>query len=70
MSDLTQDTPDLLAQLFTPAYIQNPYPVLKQLREHAALIKVPDSQLWLATRYEDVSSILGTSASGMPTMNA
>jgi cytochrome P450 len=58
MNDLTQDAPDLLAQLFTPDYIQNPYPALKRLREHAALIKVPDSALWLATRYADVSSIL------------
>lgn len=58
MNNLIQDDPNLLAQLFTPDYIADPYPVLKQLREHAALIKIPDSPLWLATRYHDVSSIL------------
>jgi cytochrome P450 len=58
MNDKAPETRDLLAQLFTPDYIRNPYPALEKLREYAALIKVPDSAMWLATRYAEVSSIL------------
>lgn len=41
--------------VFTSAeYARNPYPVLKQLRDHFPVYRNPQNDIWMITRYEDV----------------
>lgn len=45
------------AELFSDEFRENPYPTLKFLRENAPIFQSPYG-IWIATRYEDVLSIL------------
>lgn len=47
----------LLAELFTPGYIRNPYPTLKKVREYNPLFK-PEGASWLASSYAIVQDVL------------
>ncbi|MCZ6502608.1 MAG: cytochrome P450 [Gammaproteobacteria bacterium] len=47
----------LLGELFTPEYIQNPYPTLKKVREYNPLFK-PEGASWLASSYAIVQEVL------------
>ena len=47
----------LLAELFTPEYVQNPYPTLKKVRQYNPLFK-PEGASWLASSYAIVQDVL------------
>ena len=47
----------LFGELFTPGYIQNPYPTLKKVREYNPLFK-PEGASWLASSYAIVQDVL------------
>jgi cytochrome P450 len=41
-----------------PALVQNPYPVYARMRREAPVLHVPDLDMWVVSRYEDVVRIL------------
>jgi len=47
-----------MLNLLTPELRLNPFPVYAQMREQAPLLYLPDYDLWLAFRYDDVKLIL------------
>ena len=47
-----------LESIFTPEIIADPYPLYRQLREGAPILKVPDSRTVVLTRYRDVQAVL------------
>ena len=56
MNDMTPPTAELRPLEFNPldpAFIADPYPFYRQLRETAPVFKTPQG-FWLITRYEDV----------------
>ena len=44
--------------LFDPGYVRDPYPLLAQAREQAPIFPLPDMNLWLVTRHEDIRRVL------------
>ena len=44
--------------LLDPAFIRDPYPTYRMLRDEAPIVYRPDWKLWLVSRYEDVSTLL------------
>ena len=47
----------LLGELFTPAYVSNPYPTLKKVRDYDTLFK-PEGGSWLASSYAICQEVL------------
>ncbi len=50
--------PPEAAELFTPEFAADPYPVYRKLRNGAPFFKIPDTNCWIATRYRDCAAIL------------
>jgi len=48
----------LLGQLFSPEYVRDPYPLLKQLRDYNPMFKPDGTNMWLVTRYRYVNELL------------
>jgi cytochrome P450 len=48
----------LLGQLFSPEYVRDPYPLLKQLRDYNPMFKPAGTNMWLVTRYSYVNELL------------
>ncbi|MFT7382637.1 MAG: cytochrome P450 [Urechidicola sp.] len=48
----------LLGQLFSPEYVRDPYPLLKQLRDYNPMFKPAGTNMWLVTRYRYVNELL------------
>ncbi|MEG3125991.1 cytochrome P450 [Sphingomonas sp. GB1N7] len=46
--------PSLTVDLADPAFVEDPYPVYRRLRDEAPAFQEPDSGLWFITRYADV----------------
>lgn len=56
---MEQPTPNAsLASFFSPELAADPYPTYRALREQNPVFKVPDMQMWLLTRYRDMTSVL------------
>jgi hypothetical protein len=47
-----------LDSLFSPEFIADPYPIYRAIRETTPFVKMPDTDMWLATRYEDCQHVL------------
>ncbi len=45
-------------ELFSPEFIKDPYPTYHHLRETAPFFRIPDTETWIATRYEDCALVL------------
>ena len=48
----------LLSQLFSADYINNPYPLLKDIREYDPFFKPPGADNWIVTSYRHTTEIL------------
>jgi cytochrome P450 len=46
-----------------PAFVQDPYPTYKEMRDRHPAYRMEETGFWLVTRYEDVSRALGDPAS-------
>ncbi|MFP4003672.1 MAG: cytochrome P450 [Alphaproteobacteria bacterium] len=46
------------AELFTPEFAADPYPTYRKLREGAPFFKLPGTDMWIATRYQDCAALL------------
>ena len=60
MNDMTPpavSSPPIEFNPLDPAFIADPYPFYRRLREHAPVFKAPQG-FWLITRYEDASFVL------------
>ncbi|MFT7687644.1 MAG: cytochrome P450 [Candidatus Azotimanducaceae bacterium] len=60
MSESTQTNTidDLLGGLFSPAYIDNPYPLLQKIREFDPFFYIPAGDNWIVTSYSYTTQIL------------
>src|SRR5262245_20990372 len=62
MSDAAADQSPVVAcphfNPFDPAYITNPYPLYAELRRDTPVFYSPQFDLWVVTRYADVSTVL------------
>jgi cytochrome P450 len=47
-----------LQSIFTPEIIADPYPMYHQLRETSPILELPDANLVILTRYQDVQTLL------------
>lgn len=47
-----------LNALFTPEFVEDPYPTYRAIRETTPFVKMPDTNMWIATRYEDCQQVL------------
>jgi cytochrome P450 len=47
-----------IASIFSPEMIQDPYPVYRQLRESSPILDLPDANMLVLTRYDDVQRTL------------
>ena len=59
MNDMTPPVQDRAPPIFNPldpAFIADPYPFYRELRETAPVFKTPQG-FWLMTRYDDLSLI-------------
>lgn len=52
--------------IFTPEFIADPYPTYDFLRANSPVLNVPDTNMWLLTRYADIQSILRDKRLGHP----
>ena len=44
--------------IFSPEQLADPYPAYRTLRESAPVFHVPDTNMWLVSRYADVTAVL------------
>ncbi len=63
-SDREPPVPAAAADLFSPAAVHDPYPVYHALRSEAPLFRLPDTQIWVATRYDDCQGALRSKSFG------
>lgn len=47
-----------LESIFSPEIIENPYPMYQALRENSPVLDLPDANLLVLTRYEDIQNTL------------
>ncbi len=47
-----------IPDLFSPAFIENPYPTYRHLQQTAPFFRMEGTELWVATRYEDCAFVL------------
>ncbi|MEE9253938.1 MAG: cytochrome P450 [Pseudomonadales bacterium] len=45
-----------LENLFTPEFIADPYPTYRYLREHHPVMRLPGTDLWALTRWDDIQA--------------
>ena len=50
--------PMTLASIFSPEIIQDPYPLYRQIRETSPILELPDANMIVLSRYEDVQRTL------------
>ncbi len=53
-----QEGEPVIGDLFTPEFIQNPYPTYRRIHEANPLFRLPESTTWIATRYQDCTEVL------------
>lgn len=46
-----------IEDLLEPAYLSNPYPVLKGLREGSPVVQLPGTQTFIVTNYDDLTTV-------------
>jgi len=54
----TPAAPGAPSAFFESAFAGNPYPFFAGIRANAPVMKVPDADLWIVTRYDDVLRVL------------
>ena len=47
-----------LESIFSPEIIENPYPMYQALREGSPVLELPDANMLVLTRYEDIQTTL------------
>jgi len=47
-----------LQSLFTPEMIADPYPIYAQLRQGSPVLELPDANLVILSRYQDIQQLL------------
>lgn len=47
-----------LGNLFSPEFVNDPYPTYRLIRESNPFLQIPGGQDWIAVRYEDCASVL------------
>ena len=47
-----------LESIFSPEIIENPYPMYQALREGSPVLELPDANMLVLTRYEDIQKTL------------
>ncbi len=55
-----------LDRLFGPETIADPYPLYKHLRENMPVFRIPNTHIWVLTRYQDVQATLRDKRLGHP----
>jgi len=55
---MSETMPPVLGNLFTPEFIDDPYPTYRLIRETNPLFQVPGSNDWIAVRYADCANVL------------
>lgn len=53
-----------LDSLFTPESIADPYPVYRQLRENSPILELPDANMVIFSRYQDIQQVLRSRTMG------
>ena len=56
----------ILKILTDPAVIPDPYPLLRELREHAPIFQTALTGTWILTRYDDIRAVLRDRRCGSP----
>jgi cytochrome P450 len=57
-SSMSESTAPVLGNLFTPEFINDPYPTYRLIRETNPFLKLPGGNDWIAVRYEDCAAVL------------
>lgn len=47
-----------IESIFTPEIIENPYPMYQALRENSPVLELPDANMMVLTRYQDIQATL------------
>jgi cytochrome P450 len=55
---MSESATPTLGNLFTPEFINDPYPTYRLIRESNPFLKIPGGEDWIAVRYEDCASVL------------
>lgn len=58
MADTAQTSTFSLETIFSPDIIADPYPLYRQLREASPVLELPDANMVVLTRYQDVQTLL------------
>lgn len=59
MTEAIASTPAAsLGAIFTPEFIADPYPTYSFLQQSQPIFKVPDTNMWLLTKYQDIVALL------------
>lgn len=53
-----------LDSIFTPEMIADPYPIYQQLRENSPVLDLPDANLVIFSRYQDIQTLLRSKSMG------
>ncbi len=55
---MSESTAPVLGNLFTPEFIDDPYPTYRMIRETNPFLHLPGTEDWIAVRYEDCATVL------------
>jgi len=58
MADTAQTSTFSIETIFSPDIIADPYPLYRQLREASPVLELPDANMVVLTRYQDVQTLL------------
>lgn len=55
---MSESTSPVLGNLFTPEFIDDPYPTYRAIRQSNPLFKIPGTNDWITVRYDDCATVL------------
>jgi hypothetical protein len=55
---MSESSAPILGNLFTPEFINDPYPTYRLIRETNPFLNIPGTEDWIAVRYDDCASVL------------